>query len=241
MKKFFSGFALAFSMLSIIPFFKVHNFYKGINSYAVLNYPIVGFLIGLILYGVYYILYPIVPHTHLSIIIFALWVLITGGIHLDGYSDTLDGLFVKKDKALQVMKDPNTGGMGMIFTVVFLILKASSLNSFGLYYLLPIILMLSRFNAVIAICMFKYISPNGMGTLAKEEFSKKQFLITIIYVLVIAILFSSFSLLAYSLITLFFLQLFFIKRYGGFTGDIYGFSIEVTELILLNIIIFGLS
>jgi cobalamin synthase len=64
---------------------------------------------------------------------------------------------------------------------------------------------------------------------------------TLIYVIVIAIFFSSFSLLAYSLITLFFLQLFFIKRYGGFTGDIYGFSIEVTELILLNIIIFGLS
>ena len=33
---------------------------------------------------------------------------------------------------------------------------------------------------------------------------------------------------------------FFIRRYGGFTGDIYGFTIEVTELILLNIILFGL-
>jgi cobalamin 5'-phosphate synthase/cobalamin synthase len=241
MNKFFLGFALAFSMLSIIPFFKVHNFYKGINAYAVLNYPFVGFLLGLILYGVYYLLYPFVTHAHLSIIIFALWVLITGAIHLDGYADTLDGLFVQKDKALQVMKDPNTGGMGMIFTVVFLMLKASSLNSLGLYYLLPIVLMLSRFNAVIAIYMFKYVSPNGMATLAKDEFSKKQFFITITYVLLIAILFSSFSLLLYSLLTLFFLQLFFIRRYGGFTGDIYGFSIEVTELILLNIIIFGLS
>jgi len=241
MKKFFSGFALAFSMLSIIPLFKVHNFYKGINSYAVLNYPIIGFLLGLILYGVYYILYPLVPHTHLSIIIFALWVLITGGMHLDGYSDTIDGLFVKKDKALEVMKDPNAGGMGMIFTVVFLILKASSLNSLGLYYLLPIILMLSRFNAVVAIYIFKYVSPNGMGTLAKEEFSKKHFFITLLYVVIITMLFSNISLLAYSLLILYFLQLFFIKRYGGFTGDIYGFSIEVTELVLLNIIIFGLS
>lgn len=54
MSKVFKGFALALSMLSTLPFFKVHDFYKGINGYAV--------------------------------IIFALWVVLTGALHLDGFT-----------------------------------------------------------------------------------------------------------------------------------------------------------
>lgn len=240
MKKLFTGFALAFSMLSIIPFFKVHDFYKGINGYAVLSYPLVGFILGGILYLTHMMLSPYLPSVHLSIIIFGLWVLITGALHLDGFSDTLDGLFVKKERALEVMKDPHAGGMGMIFTVTFLLLKASSLAYMELFYLLPIIMMLSRFNAVIAIYLFDYVSPNGMSTLAKEEFSKKHFIFSILFVLSIIVFYESYTLLLASLATLWLLQLFFNKRYGGFTGDIYGFSIEVTELILLNIVILSL-
>ena len=44
--KTLKGFLLAFNMLSIIPFFKVHDFYKGINGYAVMFYPLVGFILG---------------------------------------------------------------------------------------------------------------------------------------------------------------------------------------------------
>ncbi len=227
-------------MLSIIPFFKVHDFYKGINGYAVLSYPLVGFILGGILYLVHMMLTPYLPPFHLSIIIFALWVLITGALHLDGFSDTLDGLFVPKERALEVMKDPHAGGMGMIFTVTFLILKASSLMAMGAIYLLPVILMLSRFNAVVAIYLFEYVSPNGMSTLAKEEFTKRLFIFTSLFVLSIIVVFNAFSLLLASLLTLFVLKLFFIKRYGGFTGDIYGFSIEVTELVLLNVVILSL-
>ncbi|MEO1937495.1 MAG: adenosylcobinamide-GDP ribazoletransferase, partial [Sulfurimonas sp.] len=65
LQKIASGFALAFSMLSIIPFFKVHNFYKGINGYAVLFYPLVGFLLGLLLWGVAVFLEGSVPASHL--------------------------------------------------------------------------------------------------------------------------------------------------------------------------------
>ena len=114
---------------------------------------------------------------HLGIIIFGLWVLLTGALHLDGFSDTIDGLYVSKEKALEVMKDPHTGGMGMILTVTFLILKASSLASLEAFYLLPVILMLSRLNAVLAIYFYPYINPNGMATLAKQEFKKSQILI----------------------------------------------------------------
>jgi cobalamin synthase len=167
--------------------------------------------------------------------------LLTGALHLDGFSDTVDGLYVCKEKALEVMKDSHVGGMGMIISGAFLILKASSLAHFELFYLLPIILMLSRLNAVLAIYFYPYVSPNGMGTLAKEEFTKKQMLVALFYSFLIVLLYNKLLLLVSTLLVLFVIKSFFIKRYGGFTGDIYGFTIEVTELVLLNLVLFGLS
>lgn len=239
MKNMFSGFALAISLLTTLPFFKIHNFYKGINGYSVMFYPLVGFLLGLILYATHSILSPYIPPMHLGIIIFTLLVLLTGALHLDGFSDTVDGLYVSKEKALQVMKDSHIGGMGMIITATFLILKASSLANFEAFYLLPIILMLSRLNAVLAIYFYPYISEGGMASLAKSELKKSQMLIALFYSLVLAFFFNEMILVVSSLLILFVIKLFFMKRYGGFSGDIYGFSIEVTELILLNIILFG--
>ena len=241
MKNILSGFALAVSMLTIIPFFKVHDFFKGINGYAVMSYPLVGFLLGLILWATHSFLTPYFTPLHVGIIIFTLWIVLTGALHLDGFSDTIDGLFVNKERALKVMKDPNTGGMGMIFTVTFLILKASTLASFEAFYLLPIVLMLSRLNAVLAIYNYPYVSPNGMSTLAKEELTKNQVVIGVLYSFVLTFIFSSSLLIVIALITLWLIKNFFIKRYGGFTGDIYGFCIEVTELVLLNAILLGVA
>ncbi|WP_324171888.1 adenosylcobinamide-GDP ribazoletransferase [Sulfurimonas sp.] len=239
MNKILKGFALSVSMLTSLPFFKVHDFYKGINSYSVMFYPLVGFLLGSILWLIHSLLFNSFEASHLGIIIFTLLVILTGALHLDGLSDTIDGLFVHKQKALEVMKDPHTGGMGMIFTVTFLILKASTFVIFEAYYLLPVVLMFSRFNAVLAIYLFPYISKNGMGTLAKEELNSSHVLIAFIYIMVLSLF--NFWLFILSILVLFVIKTFFVKRYGGFSGDIYGFSIEVTELILLNAILLGVG
>ncbi len=240
MKKLFQGFALAVSMLSIVPFFKVHDFYKGINGYAVMFYPFVGFLLGSFLYVAFVFLTLIFPPLHVSIIVFSLWVLLTGALHLDGLSDTIDGLFVDRKRALEVMKDPHNGGMGMTFSIVFLLLKASSVVAINASYLLPVILLLSRLEAVLEIYFYPYISKNGMGSLAKKELTQKELLVTFGYSFIIVVLFGSYTLMFTALLVMFVIKSFFMKRYGGFTGDIYGFSIEITELVLLNVVILGL-
>ena len=238
---FFMGFALAISMLTILPIFKIHDFFKGINGYAVMSYPIVGALLGALLWLIYTLLLSFFPEAHLHIILFVLWVVLTGALHLDGLSDTIDGLFVPKERAEEVMKDPHAGGMGMIFSITFLIFKASSLWFLDAIYLLPIILMLSRYNTVLAIYFFPYIRKEGMSTLAKQEFTKKQLIISSFFVLLLVLLTNSWLLLAFSLLTLLLIKRFFIKRLGGFSGDIYGFLIEVTELVLLNVLLFGIT
>ncbi len=237
--KILKGFALAVSMLTVLPFFKVHHFFKGINGYAVMSYPLVGALLGGILWLVYTFLAPYFPEAHLHIVLFALWVLLTGALHLDGFSDTVDGLFVPSERAEAVMKDPHVGGMGMTFTITFLLFKASSLWFLEALWLLPVILMLSRFNAVLAIYLFPYIRKEGMSTLAKEEFTRSQFLASIIFVATIIAVTQSWLLLGFSLLALLLIKGFFVRRLGGFSGDIYGFTIEVTELLLLNVLLFG--
>ncbi len=241
LKNYIMGFALAVNMLTILPFFKIHNFFKGINGYAVMSYPLIGALLGALLWLIYTLLLPLFPEAHLHIILFILWVVLTGALHLDGFSDMVDGLFVPKERAEAVMKDPHAGGMGMIFSITFLIFKASSLWFLDAIYLLPIILMLSRYNAVLAIYFFPYIRKEGMSTLAKQEFTQKQLIISSLFIFVVVLLTKSWLLLAFSLLTLLLVKRFFIKRLGGFSGDIYGFLIEVTELLLLNILLIGVS
>ena len=234
--KLLKGFALAFNMLTIFPFFKIHNFFKGINGYSAMFYPLVGFLLGSLLLGIHTLLQNSLPPVHLAVLIFVLWVSITGAIHLDGLSDTIDGLFVPKEKALEIMKDSNVGGMGMVFTFVFLAFKLSSVVYFEAFYLLPIILMFSRLNALGAIYFYPYIS-SGVGSLLKEELSIKHLLFALFYSVLLGYLFSSLVLFLVALLVLILCTSFFTKRQGGLNGDMYGFIIEVTELALLNFVI----
>ncbi len=238
----FKGFALAVSMLSTLPFFRVHNFFRGINGYAVMFYPLIGLLLGGLLWLSYAMLVPYFPAEHLKIFLFVLWIILTGALHLDGFSDTVDGLFVPVERAETVMKDPHAGGMGMIFSITFLIFKASALWHLEALYLLPLIMMLSRYNAVLAIYFFPYIRKAGMSTLAKQEFTPTQLaLVSLMVLLALFIWPQGWLLLGFSLLTLLLIKRFFIKRLGGFSGDIYGFLIEVTELVLLNVLLFGVA
>ncbi len=236
MLRYFKGFALAWNMLTIIPLFKVHDFFKGINGISAMFYPFVGFFLGGILYGVYTGLNAVFPPVHAAVAMFVLWVVLTGALHLDGFSDTVDGLFVSKEKAFIVMKDSHVGGMGMLFSVVFLIFKVSSVVYLGEYVFLPLILALSRFNAVMAIYTFPYIS-SGISQLVKEEMNLKLLLVAFGFVFLVALYMGALWLLAVSLLFGFVVSKLFVRRYCGLNGDMYGFLIETTELFLLNILI----
>ena len=240
MKQLFAGFALALSMLSTLPFFRVHDFFKGINGYAVMCYPLVGALLGAILLGCYLLLLPYVPETHLKIMLFFLWIVLTGALHLDGFADTIDGFFVSAERAEAVMKDPHTGGMGMVFTVAFLILKASALWHLEALSTLPLVLMLARYNAVAAIRFYPYIRKEGMGSLAKAELTGVQFAAATLMA-VAAALFApqGWLLLLGSVATLWLTARFVARRLGGFSGDVYGFTVEVSEVVLLHLLIVG--
>lgn len=99
------------------------------NAQALLFYPVVGLLIGGILYGIALLLHAL-PLVLLSSVILVLWIWLTGGLHLDGLADTADawvGGFGDKARTLEIMKDPSCGPIGVLSLVIVCILKWSAL------------------------------------------------------------------------------------------------------------------
>ena len=59
------------------------------NAQSLLFYPVVGLLIGAVLWGVASLL-QFLPLVLISSLILVLWIWLTGGLHLDGLADTAD-------------------------------------------------------------------------------------------------------------------------------------------------------
>lgn len=97
-------------------------------------FPVVGLLVGL-LTGVALVgLATVVPLPVAAVLAAGVWVFLTGGLHLDGLADTLDGLGggFSRDEALAIMRDARVGAYGVIGIVLVLGLKVAVLASLPL-------------------------------------------------------------------------------------------------------------
>ena len=237
MRDYINAFFITWNMFSIIPITKNFEFKDSLMSKSISLYPLVGFVLGFLLYLSSLLLNNFFTQEMSGYIVFVLWVVITGALHIDGLSDSIDGLFVPKERSLEVMKDPHVGAMGMIFTVSFLILKAISLAHIDDFIYIALVMMLARFNAVLAIYFYEYIG-GGMSRGASKAILSKSVYIAAFITFFIGVFYTHFFILLFSsLLTLFVVAKIFVKKLGGFSGDVYGLSIEVSEVVLLLVFI----
>lgn len=99
---------------------------KHLNG-AIKTFPLLGIIQGVIYALIFYLLLMISPFSPLAAAIF-LWVtliVVTGGIHLDGWMDASDAYFSYGDrqKRLEVMKDPRVGAFGVLSVILLLSTK----------------------------------------------------------------------------------------------------------------------
>lgn len=95
--------------------------------YAICFFPAVGIFCGAALW-----LWAVIAQaTGMSGVLFAavaasLPILVTGGIHMDGYLDTVDALasHQTREKKLEIMKDPSCGAFAVIYSGVYLLAYA---------------------------------------------------------------------------------------------------------------------
>jgi adenosylcobinamide-GDP ribazoletransferase len=91
----------------------------------------VGLVIGVLTWLAWKGAMLLFPPLAAGVLTLIIWVLLTGGLHLDGLADCCDGLFVSADKErrLEIMKDPRMGAFGVIGLILVLMLKAAALAS----------------------------------------------------------------------------------------------------------------
>ncbi|MCP4162666.1 MAG: adenosylcobinamide-GDP ribazoletransferase [Deltaproteobacteria bacterium] len=234
----------AFRFLTIIPVKWKQGEDMGEVARSISFFPIVGIVIGISNIAVYYLSNMFFSPLFTSVAVIVWWIVITGGLHLDGLADTSDGVWggTTKERRLEIMKDSRTGVFGVLKLVSFILLKdvivheIILLNHKTVYSILLLAPVIGRWISVISIFFFKSAKEDGLGHFFKENIGKKElvtaFLLTSIIIYLIAGLGSFIILFSVSIISVL-VSLFFCTKLGGLTGDIYGTLCESSELLSL--------
>jgi adenosylcobinamide-GDP ribazoletransferase len=168
----------AFQFLTRLPIPVQIDYTDRVFQRSVIFYPLAGLVIGLLLLLAGEGLSLILPAMPAAILLLGFWVILTGGLHLDGLMDTADGILSHRprEQMLEIMKDSRVGAMGVIVCVLQLLLKFSLLytlldvrqtdGSGGISFLLAIVPIWSRWFMVAAIHGWPYArKDSGLGSL----------------------------------------------------------------------------
>jgi len=212
-------------------------------------YPLIGLCIGLILVLANHLFAILLPHTVVAILLIIILVLITGALHLDGFSDTLDGLGSGKsrEEVLRIMRDSHAGAFGVVGVTCLLILKftlVAEIPEETLDRSLLLMTVLGRWCMVQASYRSAYARlEGGLAKRVVERMGKREYLISTILALVLAasllglrgvFILGVNGLLGYSV------RKYFHRRLGGITGDVLGATNEASEVIsLFGIMVFS--
>jgi adenosylcobinamide-GDP ribazoletransferase len=207
-------------------------------------FPIVGLLLGLILYATAFI-WNHLPFDHWSwgcaVILSTILIWLTRGLHMDGLADWADSLGgFGRERRLAIMKDSSLGAFGVMAIALGIIIKLIALErivSSGSFIFLIIIPVISRNMLVELQTTLPYARNEGMaGIFIKNATNKHRIVSHVIAIIMCAVLGLTgiFLFIAAFAVTLF-LKGMFRRQFNGITGDLLGASNEIIEVILLMI------
>lgn len=207
---------------------------------SLLFYPLVGLLIGLLLLAAQHLLGDSAVLLQAALLL-ALWVGISGGLHLDGLADSADawvGGFGDKQRTLDIMKDPRSGPIAVVVLVLLLLLKFAALvalleNGSGL--LLVLVPWLARCLLPLLFMTTPYVRAGGLGQALAEHLPRRQ-LPWVLAINALAMLLFGWSALLALLVAggvFIWLRSLMRKRLDGTTGDTAGALLEIAECAVL--------
>lgn len=246
-------FALAWRLLTVIPlpFFPADpNRPAGLAS---AYYPLVGLILGLLLAGTDWLLNLFLPAGVASALLLALWAGLTGLLHLDGLMDSCDGLLPPRDRArrLEIMKDSRVGAFGVIGAVLLLLIKFNALAALPAAYsashpvgdrlpALAAIPTLARWAMTWVMVRYPLARKEGTSVFFSAGLGWKQLIIASLVAIVVAaglMKWLGLVMIAMTWLAATLLARFAVARIGGLTGDVYGAICEVTETVLIIVIL----
>ena len=241
---------IAFSTYSRIPVPQV-EWTEENRRYSMCFFPLVGAVIGLLLWGWLAVCDAFGFGPLLRGAVAALLPLfVTGGIHMDGFMDTSDALasWQPAEKRLEILKDSHVGAFAVMHCAGYMLLAAALYSEAKTESgpLLGCAFILSRAMSAWALTAFKNARPQGMLDAFAQATQKRMALRSGIcyglfclsvwgllggWLAVLCPLEAALCLLSYRHMA--------YKRFGGVTGDLAGWFLQVTELTLTAVIVLG--
>lgn len=238
----FKAFILGLQFLTRLPINIQIEFDKKILSKTPIFFSIIGMIIGGIAAGIYYLLNLLNGDIAALGAVFTL-IVVTGGLHMDGLSDTCDGFFSSrtKERVLEIMKDSRVGSFGVIAIVFNILFKYVLLKNMTVATAIPAIIMSCSIGRTMIVMFFSFgksARSGGMGEIFMSKNSKIYFGVTVLVLFIVGVSMAKYTFLIAFLIAAIFSLLFMKYAYkiiGGVTGDVYGAVCEITEILVLAV------
>ncbi|MCS7252929.1 MAG: adenosylcobinamide-GDP ribazoletransferase [Armatimonadota bacterium] len=201
-------------------------------------FPLVGLIIGAVVATADSVLLSLVPMSVVSAITVSMFVIITGGLHLDGLADLIDAIGSRKsgEEQLKVMREPQIGAFGAAGIFIVLLLKYALIVSLEPNWRWTAILlspMFGRYSAVVSMFLFPYArSEEGIAYHLRGH-RIGQTVAATIYTAAATQICASYAghICMWQCVALSILISWrLVRRFGGLTGDCYGAIVEVCEV-----------
>ena len=242
------SFIIAFSTYSKIPMPHV-DWSEENKRYSMCFFPLIGLAVGLVPAAWLWICKLLDIGAFLQGSIAAILpLIITGGIHMDGFMDTMDAMasWQTRERRLQILKDSHTGAFAVIGCVLYLLASAGLYSELNSIWPMLCVFVLSRTFSALTLNHLPKANPGGMLSGFADAAKKRTVDIACsIYLLICAagliILWKWIGLvtIAAAGICLLYYRHFAMKHFGGVTGDLAGWFVQVTELACLAVLALG--
>lgn len=238
-------FLIALQFLTPLSFGKVNVVSDEELAKSMRWFAVTGLLIGLVLAGVHSLLSLFLPRMAAAGFVVLLMLVISGGLHLDGLADTVDGLTGGKGKEdiLRIMHNSDIGAIGAAGMFVCLLIKFSCIFSLSGSIASGALITsatFARWAFVFSAAKWKQASDNsGLGSKFIKFVTAKELFWSSAAMFITALFAFGIKGIGITAAAVFFVTVFnnFISRkIGGLTGDTIGAAGELSEAFVLVVI-----
>lgn len=241
MKCFFENCINAFGMFSSLPMPFVEWTEKN-TKYMLLFFPLVGVFLGIIfLFLCCFLEYFAFSNIFTAILLTVTPLTVTGGIHMDGYCDTIDARSSHQsvERKLKILSDPHVGAFALIALICYMMLYVAvmfELDKTEQYYPAFVgIFVISRCCSGLGTLLLPKAKNEGLA----REFTMRSYVKCIVIVLSSLMMLTFFycfsielALILYGVYAVLFMKWrkLCMKEFGGVTGDLAGYLLQKMEL-----------
>ena len=239
---------IAIAMYSKIPMPRVDWNEKNMR-YAMCFFPLVGVIIGVweIVAGNLITVWKGEGTFFYAVVLTLIPVFITGGIHLDGFADTMDAKssYGDREKKLQILKDPHTGAFAITSLCCYFLLCVGIFSEMRIERLFAaaLVFVFSRSLSGISVVTFPAAKNSGLLRTFQDGAQKRSVRIVLIFWLLAAGIglyltagLCGVASIVVGLAVFLYYDRFSRKQFGGITGDLAGYFLQLCELFMIAVL-----